>query len=72
MQDEYVKDAIELSLQCSAFEQKMTILYGCIIVEVLKVLYHFLSFFTTFSQEKAHNMFALLFDSRFKKDAYCH
>jgi hypothetical protein len=39
MQDEYViKDAIELSLQCSTFEQKMTILYGCIIVKVLKVL----------------------------------
>jgi hypothetical protein len=39
MQDEYaIKDAIEPSLQCSTFEQKMTIIYGCIIVKVLKVL----------------------------------
>jgi hypothetical protein len=39
MQNMYViKDAIEPSLQCTTFEQKMTILYGCIIVKVLKLL----------------------------------
>jgi len=41
-------------------------LYGRIVVEVINVLRHFLSFVKSFSWERAHNMVVLMLDPRFK------
>jgi hypothetical protein len=41
-------------------------MYGRIVVEVINVLCHFLSFVKSFSWERAHNMVVLMLDPRFK------
>jgi hypothetical protein len=41
-------------------------MYGRIVVEVINVLCHFLSFIKSFSWERAHNMVVLMLDPRFK------
>ncbi len=41
-------------------------MYGRIVVEVINVLRHFLSFVKSFSWERAHNMVVLMLDPRFK------
>ncbi len=53
-------------LQCGEFDQQIEILYGRMVVEVINVLCHFLSFTGSFSQERAHNMVALMLDPHFE------
>ncbi len=53
-------------LQCGEFDQEIDILYGRIVVEIINVLHHFLSFVKSFSWERAHNMVVLMLDPHFK------
>lgn len=48
------------------FESKLQALHLCMMVEVMVVLAPFLSFATTYTPNKAHNMLALMLDPHFK------
>jgi hypothetical protein len=52
--------------QCGEFDQEIEILYGNMVVEVINVLCHFLSFAKFFSWRRARNMVVLMLDTHFK------
>jgi hypothetical protein len=54
------------SIQCGEIDQKIEIMYGKMVVEVINVLCPFLGFAGTFFQDKVHNMVALMLDPCFK------
>jgi hypothetical protein len=67
MRKEYAhQTTIVLALQCGEIDQKLKILYGRMVIEVINVLCCFLGYAKTFSQEKVHMMLALMLDPCFK------